>query len=286
MNAYRRFVFPALCPVWRAMVNLVFIFAFKDRWGVHAIAMGYVAGEIVRAILLYVYLRRSKLLTLRYSWTMSPQLNHFFRTATYQSIGMVAVGLNPIVSKAMASWLGAGAVSIFEYAYRLYLIPTTFLTSGLIVTLLSHWSRTYCEEGMEALRRRIGKVLLAVTGVSLAVSAAMILLAKPLTALAYDRGQFDSASLHEVSMVWVFFLVGTVFHMLEMVYARIFVVIKATHVLTIGAVVAVLANAGLCYVLMSAMGVRGIALANSLSVLLYLVYLVVGFGWLQRRRVG
>ena len=42
---------------------------------------------------------------------------------------MVALGLNPVVDKAMASWLGQGSISVLYYAHRLYVIPLVFVSS-------------------------------------------------------------------------------------------------------------------------------------------------------------
>jgi putative peptidoglycan lipid II flippase len=54
LNAYKKFVFPAISPAFRAIVNLSIIFIFKDTLGVHAIAWGYVIGEAVRLVILAV----------------------------------------------------------------------------------------------------------------------------------------------------------------------------------------------------------------------------------------
>lgn len=152
LNAYKVFGIPALSPAFRAVVTLAFIFAFKERMGVHAIAWGYVAGEIFRLFVLFVMLKKLAIFHLKLSIGWEPKFVEFFKTSSYQIIGMSMLAFTPIINKTMASWLGPGNVSLLEYADRLYMIPITLLTSGLIVTLLAHWSERYQAGGEERLK--------------------------------------------------------------------------------------------------------------------------------------
>ena len=138
LNAYKRFAVPAVSPAFRAVVNLGCIFIFKDSMGVHSIALGYVAGEVVRLGVLLWAIRRMRLFRLRFSLGLSPDLKGFAKVASYQVIGMSLLGLNPFIDRIMASWLGEGSVTVLYYADRLYMIPATLFSSGLIVTVLSH----------------------------------------------------------------------------------------------------------------------------------------------------
>jgi len=106
LNTYKRFVFPAVSPAFRAVVNLIVIFAFKDVYGIHSIALGYVVGELIRLAILFVVIKRLNLFKLRLSFQLGHELWEFFKTASYLIIGTAAIGLNPFVDKIMASWLG------------------------------------------------------------------------------------------------------------------------------------------------------------------------------------
>ena len=147
LNTYKKFAFPAISPAFRAAFNLTIIFAFKDAYGVHSIALGYVVGELARLIILFIVIKKLNLFKLCLSFRVGAKLGRFFKTASYQIIGMVAMGLAPFIDKIMASWLGEGSISVLHYADRLYMIPVTFLATGLMVVLLSHWSQRYQQSG-------------------------------------------------------------------------------------------------------------------------------------------
>jgi len=278
LNAYKKFAFPALSPALRALVVLSIVFIFKTTWGVHAIAFGYVAGEIVRLAILGGIIRWLKPFTLRISLRFDSKLRSFLKIASYQTIGMTAVGLNPIVDKTMASWLGKGDVSVLHYADRLYAIPVTFMTTGLMVTLLSHWSSMYYTWGSHRLREEVKKAVKVTGTLALLITVFLLFFHQPLVNLAFGKGVFDQTRLPEVGWVWVCYLCGFLPYIVGRIYVQAHLVLKNTRVLMISAFCLNGLNILFNYLLMKPLGIAGIALATtftsifSLSFLSYVFY--------------
>jgi len=275
LNAYKKFAFPAISPAFRAIVNLVIIYIFKDTFGAHAIALGYVAGEIVRLIILAGIIIRIKLFKLGVSFQLDSKLREFLKTASYQSIGMVAAGINPFVDKTMASWLGQGSVSILHYADRLYMIPVTFMTTGLMVTLLSHWSGRYYESGQQRLKEDVKKTIRMVGFIALPVMLFLILFYQPIVKFAFGRGAFNQARLPEVGWVWVCYLFGLAPYIFSQIFNRRLLVLKRTRLLCILSLFWVLLNVILNIVFMYFLQVAGIALSTSI---VYVIASIILFG--------
>jgi putative peptidoglycan lipid II flippase len=273
LNAYKRFAFPALSPGIRALVCLGIIFAFKDTYGVHAIAIGYVAGELLRLGSVFWVIKWLRLFKLRVSFRLSAKLREFLQTASYQMAGMAVIGINPIVDKAMASWLGKGSVSVLHYADRLYMIPVTFVSTGLMVTLLSHWSGRYYEEGIERLHGDVKKAIKIVGLLALFITLALVLVRQPLVRLAFGRGAFDQTMLPEVGWVWVCYLLGFVPYMTGTVFLRAHLALKNTKVIMQYGFFVVGLNVLLNYILMKYFRVAGIALATSFTYVFFVLYL-------------
>ncbi len=265
LNAYKKFAFPAVSPAFRAAINLVIIFAFKKTLGVHAIVLGYVAGELVRLLILLAVLGRLKVFELKLSFRTDRRLREFFRTASYQTFGMVAIWLKPVVDKAMASWLGEGSVSVLYYADRLYIIPITFLCSGLMATTLSHWSARYYESGEKRLKEDVKRVVRIVGLITVLVAVFLLVFHRPIVRLAFGRGAFPPEDLLKVSRVWVYFLTGLLSYVVARIYFQAHLVLKNTRFLMIYAFglngLSILLN----YLLMKQFGVAGIALATTIS---------------------
>ncbi len=277
LNTYKRFAFPAISPAFRAAVNIAIIFAFKDKYGVHAIAFGYVIGEFVRLVILFIIIEKLKLFKLCFSLKVSTKLRLFFKTASYQIIGMAAMGLAPFIDKIMASWLGAGSVSVLYYADRLYMIPVTFLSTGLMVTLLSHWSERLNNEGFQRLEKDVGKTARVVFMITLPIMMILIVFHKPIVKLAFGRGQFNIDKLADVGWVWVCYLTGFIPYMVGRIYVRGHLVLKNTKVIMRYGFYSVCLKIILNIVLIRYFEVAGIALSSTGTCVFCCLYLRKAF---------
>jgi len=269
LNAYKKFSFPALSPSFRAIINLILIFLLKDRWGVHSIVIGYLAGEIVRLLTLIYLCKRILCLRIKFYFQLTSKLKDFFIKGFYQVIGMVGVGLNPVTDKIMASWLGAGSVSILHYADRLYMIPVTFATTGLMVTILSYWSEKFYNQNQKLIiDKEINRVLKIIFLPILFITVILILISQQVVNFAFEHGSFDQGKLSELRWVWICYLLGLPGYIIGLIYVRAFLVLKCTKMLMQIAFFTVATNLLFNFVLMSILGIKGIALSTSITITL------------------
>ena len=277
LNAYKRFALPAISPMVRGIAVIVVVFLLKNRWGVHSITCGYVVGELLRLVALVLSLRRMKEVRIRLSFGMDPQLRQFLKTSAYQTAGMLAVVFNPLVDKAMASSLAMGSVSVLHYADRINFIPVTVISTGLSITLLSHWSSTFYSSDRKTFATHVWKVVIVVTAITLPVMMILIIFRQPIVNLAFNHGAFDIARLPEISQVWSFYLLGFVPLILGNILGRAHLVMKKTGTLFLvagtGSVLHILLN----YVLMEHYGVRGIAISTAFTSLAVTLILMATF---------
>jgi len=282
LNAYRKFAFPAVSPAFRAVLNLAIIFAFRNSLGVHAIALGYVAGEAGRMIILLGIIRRLDLIRIRFGFRPGPGLKDFFRKASFQAAAMVAIWLKPIIDRAMASWLGEGNVSLLYYADRLYIIPVTFICSGLMATTLSHWSSRYYESSRKTLKNDVNRGIRLVGALTVLITVLLVIAHRPFARIAFGRGAFPLGRLAEVQRIWLFYLLGIVPYVIARIYFQAHLVLVNTRFLMVYSFglngVGVLLN----WLLMRKFGVAGIALATTVS------YLIAagGLGYCFYRRLA
>jgi len=278
LNAYKKFVFPAITPMFRAVFNIGFIFIFKDALGVHAIALGYVVGEIIRLAVLVGVIKRLKFFKLGLSFSLDPKLKEFLKTASYQTIGMTAAGLNLIVDKTMASWLGSGSVSVLYYADRLYMIPVSFLYIGLFPVVLSHWSQDYYQNKEELLLlRKANKAAKVAFLICVIVAMILAFFSRTLVYLAFGRGEFDLKYLHIVQWTFICYLLGLIPYVVGSMFTRAHLVLKNTRFLMKLAILNCFLNVVLNYILMQFIGVVGIALATSITVSVIAILLFRSF---------
>jgi len=286
LNTYKKFVFPAISPAFRAIINIVIIFTFKDLYGVHAIAFGYIIGEFLRLVILFFIVKKLNLFKVRFSLHLDQKFKLFFKTALFQTISMVTMGLNPIIGKTMASWLNEGSVSIYYYAERLYMILITLMTTGIMVTLLSHWSERVSQLGQHKVKQDVTRTAKMILYVTFPVTLALIIFHQPIVRIAFGRGEFDVDKLHDVGWAWVCFLVGFVPFIIARVYIRGLLVFKKTNIILIVSVIKTLVNIVLSYLLMSVWQLKGIALSLSIASLVEVILYISIFNKIDNSEVA
>lgn len=268
LNAYKVFSIPALSPAFRAVVTLGFIFLFARKIGVHSIAWGYVAGEIFRLLLLFGMLRKLNIFRIKLSIGWESKIAEFFKISSYQIIGMSLLAFTPIINKTMASWLGSGNVSLLEYADRLYIIPITFLSSGLMVALLSHWSERYQEEGDAGLNKDVAKAVKNIGIIGIILTLFLFLTKDILVNLAYGYGQFPKEKLNDIGEILGCFLLGITPYFWALVYVRAFLIKKKTKALFLTVLFMITGTIMFNILFIRIMGIPGIALSNSVMAFL------------------
>ena len=284
LNAYKLFALPAVSPALRAAVALLIIFTFRHSMGVHSIALGYVVGEGVRlAVLLFQAAKKGVAPSLT-SLALDSRLLQFLKTASYQIVGMAVLAFNPVIDKTMASWLAPGSVSILEYANRLYEIPIAFVTRGVFVVLLSHWSARFYEGFESGFRRNVVSTARLVGGGAALLSVVLILLRVPLVGLVYGHGEFPEGYLPTVYTVWAFYLVGLGPTLFGRVFGRAHLVLKNTRLLMTVGIVNVLLKTALNLALIRPLGLSGLALSTTITSSGLAVVLMLWF--LKTRETG
>jgi len=283
LNAYKIFSIPALSPAFRAFMTLSFIFAFKGLLSIHSIALGYVAGEIFRLGILLFLLKRLKIIRLKLSLGWEEKFGNFLKTSSYQLIGMAFLSFTPIINKTMASWLGLGNVSLLEYAERLYMIPVTLIGSGLLITLLSHWSERFQIGGTDALKQDVLKTVKVIGIIGAILSLLFIFTRYDLVKLAYDHGGFPREKIGAIASILGFYFLGLTPSFLSQIYVRAFLTRKDTKVLLYMAIFMFLSTIIFNLAFVKVMGVSGIALASSVVNLLAFIILFFIFSTWSRR---
>ncbi len=268
LNASKRFALPAVSPGFRALAAVLLILACRNVLGIHAVPIGYVLGEAARLALLYLGIRR---LGVRLSRGRKTPVGDFFAVAGRQIVGMVAISMIPVADKTMASWLAAGSISNLFYAERLYQIPVLFLSGGLLVTLLSHWSSSIYAG--KTVTRSIRKAMLVVGGVSLGLLLVMLALRGPLVRLAYGRPDFPAAALEEVSLLYLILIFVSVPELISIVLTRVCILYKQTQVIRDLGVLRLLLKIGFNLLFMTWWGIYGLALSALITMFLSLFYL-------------
>jgi putative peptidoglycan lipid II flippase len=184
-------------------------------------------------------------------------------------VGLGAVQVNLIVTVALASNMGEGAVSALNIAFATLILPQAVIAQAtatvLFPTISAHAARGERAEFAAALTRAINVVI----ALSAPAAIGLILLGQPLIRMLFERNTFSSQSTTAVAFALTWYAVGLVGHSVLEVVTRGFYALHDTLRPVILSVASMVLNVVLSLILANVFSAHhlpaygGLALANS-----------------------
>lgn len=221
LHSHNHFLLPALAPILFD-IGILFGVAFLiGPLGVYGIAWGAVLGAA-----LHVSVQVPGLIHYRMRWWprlgwRDPALRQVIALMIPRVAGLGVVTFNTLVFNNIASRMGSGAVSAFDWGYRLMNIPETLIGSamGFVVfpTLAAFSALGDDERKRGAMSGALRFILMA----TIPAAVGLVLIGRPLISL-LERGAFDAEDSALVYGALRFFALGIIFQSLHEVVARSF----------------------------------------------------------------
>jgi putative peptidoglycan lipid II flippase len=281
LNSHQQFTVPALAPLLYNLAIIAAAIFLAPIMGVEGLAVGVAIGSLAHLVIQLPSLARVGQrydLTIglghpgvrRVAWLMGPRM-----------LGLAAGQLNFLVSTVLASGLPEGSLTAYNYAFQLSQIPVGVIGVSIAVALFPTLSQDAALGRIGDIRRQVVNAVRVLIFVAAPLTAVMIVLREPLTAVFYQYGEFGQAAMERTASTLLFFAIGLGGHIVVHVLARTFYAMQDTRTPVMWAIVAVAVNVPLMAWLVGPMGVEGLALALSISAVLE----VIGLLWSLHRRI-
>jgi len=275
LNAGERFALPAILPILAPLGGLLCLLALGRRWGIYALAVGTVAGTALQALSL-VALARAHGVRLAPRWSgFDPKLRQVAGQYVPMVTGALLMGTTELVDQAMAAMLPPGSVAALGYARKIVNVLVVVGAIPLAAATLPYFSDMVAKGEWQSCRHTLrtytGLILLA----TLPITAGMVVFARPLVRILFQRGAFTAVDTAVVSHVEAWLALQVPFYVLGNMAVRLVSALKRNGILMGIAAVNTVLNAVLNWLLMWRYGVAGIALSTSI---VYLVSCVLVFG--------
>jgi len=273
LRAYQHFLLPALAPVCYTLGRILGTLFLAPRWGIFGLAWGGVGGAVVYFLVLVPGLVR---FGARWSLTLThPDMRALVRLIGPRMLGLGATYVNFVLPTFLGSRLADGAISAYEYGWRLMQFPETIIGTALGITVFPTLADLASSEDREGLRRTASWALRLVLALAVPAAVGLVVLGRPLTVLLFQRGAFDAATTDRVFLALQFFSLGLIFHSALEVTSRLFYAQKDMWTPLWAAVAGLGINAGLGWLLLPRLAQGSIALSNSLGAGLQVILLLL-----------
>lgn len=281
LNSTERFAAAAGIPIVTPLISIAFLYLSGRALGPFALAFGATFGTLSEVVFLAIALRLHgiRLLPVRPQWTQPAR--QVLTQYIPMTMGSIMLTGSNLVDQTMAAMLAAGSVSALNFGTRVTGVIVAVGPTALSTAILPRFSRMTALADWPALRSSVKKYALLSLLLSIPATAVCMFFSEPIVKIIFQRGAFSTADTHLVSRVQFWSLLLVPVSMLLALVVRLVSSMKANELLLPMALLSLIANIVLDYLLMQRLGVAGIALATPLVALISLAFL----SYLLSRRV-
>ncbi|MCD4702211.1 MAG: polysaccharide biosynthesis C-terminal domain-containing protein [Candidatus Aegiribacteria sp.] len=278
----KRYGLVSFVRVFQIIVSYIILLLGHDKLGIMIIPISGVAGAVASfSISAFISLR----LRLRYQMVIDPRDSDFreiIRLALPVIIGVVTGFLGPVADKVMASLLRTSSVTAIDYATRIRNLIRIVLIQPIIVLSTVTFSKIAAQNSIPRLKKEISRFITYVSYYTVPVSGALVILSVPLISILFQRGNFGPGQSEHVGYALAFYSPWFAQFGIGMIVSRAFYSLKETVTPVVLGIWGVFANVLLNVILMPSLGIRGLALATTLTSTAKTIFLV----YLLRKRLG
>ena len=278
LNAEARFTAAALAPIVYNVAIIGGAMLLGPTMGVTGLAIGVVVGALG-----HVAIQLPTLLGLGFRPILRIDLRDDAARRVLALLGPRALGLGAsqftfIVMTALASGLGAGAVSAYSIAFALLQIPIGVVGVPLGIVIFPSIAREHALGAIDSYVALVTRSVRLLVFVMVPIAAIGIALRAPVVELLFGYGKFDAADIGRTAGTLAAFLLGLPAHAAIAVLARAFYARQDTRTPVKAAVLAVAINTGLGVLLVGPLGLPGLALAIAVAAWVEAGFLLVALG--------
>lgn len=293
LNAQRKYLWPAIGPVFNNVVVIATMFVYAAMVGSNpdlalvVLAVGTTLGVVAMFVVMIPDLVRTGV---RYSLELGlsdPAVRRMLRLAVPTVLYVVTNLVGVSFRNASALAVSPDGPSVLMYAWTFFQLPYGILAVALATAVFTELADDAGRKDYGALKEHFGVGLRSTGALMLPASALLIALSEPLISL-YRAGAFKAEDVPVVASALRLWACGLVFFACMMFVLRTFYSLKDTRTPMLANLALTPVQVGL-YVLLSTgaagwsgLGIGGIPIADGVFYLL----LFVTLAWLLRRRIG
>src|SRR3989338_432596 len=223
LNARKHFHVAAVSPMIRSIFVIASALMFRRTLGMHAVALGYLSGELLRLLLTFCY-SHNYISPIKLEYDSSIRITPFFKRLALQTAAFAVLCSLGFINQAIATYAGPGELTLYTIGERLRNVPQILMLSSVIAVVYSHWSHEYSglKKGFrwaDEIKLMLG--LITVTAVAVAI---MVYYRSPLAHLAVGRGEFPEEKISVVAHLFAWLAAGLVFDVPALLAIRLFMI--------------------------------------------------------------
>jgi murein biosynthesis integral membrane protein MurJ len=268
LNARMRFTIPALSQSIVPVFSIVALIIGAKHIGIVSVLLGMIVGQVVNLIIVESYLRKDSL-------SLIPKLKYFNKDIHYLNkkqfyilvISMLFIQLSVVIDQAMASTLDTGSVAVLGLGVKIVFFATGIIGTVITMVILPYFSHYISRDDHHGAKKELSVLIVLATISGVLVSVAMFVLTPYLINIVFLGGEFKKDNADLLIQVVRMGVMQVPYYACYFLLVKFSTALKNNKPIMLSASLGVITNVVLNYFFMQWIGVPGIALATSFSML-------------------
>lgn len=249
--------------------KIIYIFTCYRFLGVYAAVTASIVGSIFRLLI--------QLPFIDWKWKFKPnfQFNNENIVPMIKGLPSVAVTaaishINSLVDKIVASNAASGSVACLNYGHKLMSVFSGMISTAIGTAVYPTIIQYIAEKKTDRLKELLVNVINALGFIIIPISCFCMLFSKELVTVAFQRGAFDAAATTMTAGVFTGYCLGMLFLGISTSVTNVFYGYGDTKITMYISLIGITSNIVLDLLFVRFLGVKGLAFATSLSVIMSL----------------
>ena len=268
LHAKKQFVVLNVAPNFINIATVLLLLWCYERLGIYALVWGFLIGAAAKFLYMALALHLSGFSFLGKPIFNSSALLGFVTLALPLLGSEMIANVIIFIDQVMATKLAAGSVSALRYAYRLNDMPIQIVILAVSKAIFPFLSEHAIDKNRTALRDIFKNVVVAIGFLTLPITCFFILYSQDLVSILFQRGAFDPRAVDQTAQILVYYGLGLFFYAYSFVNATFFSALKDARPLLLVGCLSIVLNVGFNALFMALMGVKGIALSTSVTLVI------------------
>lgn len=199
-----------------------------------------------------------------------------FFTSVPLILGNAIYEINDIVDKQISTSLGEGVASVLNYGSTINGIVTGVIVSSVTVVIFSHFTTWVAQGKIQEINDNLILTINTLSVLIVPVMVMCIVAGDHIVKILYGRGEFSDSDVIKTYGVVIGYAIGFVFQAARANIVRVYYAFNDTKRPLINGSISVVINILLSIILSRYIGVKGIALSTSVSMLIVTILLLTG----------
>ncbi len=281
LNAHQIFFIPQITAAMYQIGQIFGVLVLARWFGIYGLAWGVVIGAglyLLVQLPTLIKLAQQHVPTFAQNLTINsllglnnPAVKQVMRLMGPRVLGAGVVQLNFWVNTWLASQMAPGSVTSLFYGFALMLMAQAVIAQSVAIAAMPTFSAQFALGKQDEMRHALATAIRGMLLFAIPASIGLIILAQPIVAMLYQRGEFDALAVQMTAWALAWFAAGMVGHSILEVLTRAFYARQDTFTPVVVGVGAMTLNVLLSILFsgwfqqISWLPHGGLALANSLA---------------------